>query len=142
MTDERLIRYLEMRLQSNPKSLLFARLADLYLKQGRVDEAIDLCRDGVKHHPSYITGNFILAKAHLAKGDREQAEAEYKKVLSHDQQYLAAHRALGDLMARTGWENKAVMHYKDLLCIDPMDGDTRQMMVSFTSDGKLPETPK
>ena len=139
MTDNKLIQYLEMRLQSNPKSLLFARLADLYLKQGRVDEAIDLCRDGVKHHPSYITGNFILGKAYLAKGDRENAEAEYKKVLSHDQQYLAAHRALGDLMARTGWENKSVLHYRDLLRIDPLDGDTRQMMSSFTSDGKPPE---
>ena len=140
MSDEKLIQYLETRLQSNPKSLLFARLADHYLKQGRVDEAIDLCRDGVKHHPSYITGNFILGKAYLAKGDRENAEAEYKKVLSHDQQYLAAHRALGDLMARTGWENKSILHYKDLLRIDPLDGDTRQMMSSFTAEGKPPES--
>ena len=51
------IQRLEERLRENPKSLLFARLADLYLHQERIDEAIDLCLEGVQHHPSYVTGN-------------------------------------------------------------------------------------
>jgi len=137
MNDEKIIQRLEARLQDNPKSLLFARLADYYLKQDRIDEAIDLCEEGVKHHPSYVTGNFILSKAHLAKNDRDKAEAELKKVLSHDQQYLSAQKELGDLMARTGWENKAVMHYKDILRIDPMDDETRQILNKISYDGSL-----
>ena len=137
MTDEKHIQFLEARLQDNPKSLHFARLADHYLKQGRIDEAIELCLEGINHHPSYVTGNFILAKAYLAKGEREKAEAEYKKVLTHDQQYLAAHRELGDLMAKTGWENKAIMHYKTILRIDPLDDETRQMLRSFSGEGRI-----
>ncbi len=137
MTDEENIQYLEARLRDNPKSLHFARLADYYLKQGRIDEAIQLCLEGINHHPSYVTGNFILAKAYLAKGEREKAEAEYKKVLTHDQQYLAAHRELGDLMAKTGWENKAIMHYKTILRIDPLDEETRQMLRSVSGEGRI-----
>jgi len=137
MTDEENIQYLEARLRDNPKSLHFARLADYYLKQGRIDEAIQLCVEGINHHPSYVTGNFILAKAYLAKGEREKAEAEYKKVLTHDQQYLAAHRELGDLMAKTGWENKAIMHYKTILRIDPLDEETRQMLRSVSGEGRI-----
>ena len=137
MTDEEHIQYLESRLRDNPKSLHFARLADHYLKQGRIDEAIELCLEGINHHPSYVTGNFILAKAYLAKGEREKAESEYKKVLTHDQQYLAAHRELGDLMAKTGWENKAIMHYKTILRIDPLDEETRQMLRSVSGEGRI-----
>jgi len=142
MSDEKMIQWLEARLQDNPKSLFFARLADCYVKQGRLDEAIELCEEGVKHHPSYVTGNFILAKAYLAKNDREKAEAEFKKVLSHDRQYLAAHRELGDLMARTGWENKAIMHYKDILQIDPGDNDTHLMYQKLTYEGEPLEPPQ
>jgi tetratricopeptide (TPR) repeat protein len=137
MTREENIQYLEARLRDNPKSIHFARLADYYLKQGRIDEAIELCLEGINHHPSYVTGNFILAKAYLAKGEREKAEAEYKKVLTHDQQYLAAHRELGDLMAKTGWENKAIMHYKTILRIDPLDEETRQMLRSVSGEGRI-----
>ena len=53
-----IIEDLEKRLKTNPKSLLFARLADLYLKADRKEEAIQLCEEGVKNHPSYITGHF------------------------------------------------------------------------------------
>ena len=54
MTTQETVQYLEDRLQSNPKSLLFARLADFYIKQGRIDDAIGLCKSGVKHNPDYI----------------------------------------------------------------------------------------
>lgn len=137
MEIENTIQQLENRLRDNPKSLLFARLADLYLRKGRIDEAIDLCIEGVKNNPSYVTGNFILGKAYIAKGDHEKAEAEFKKVLSHDQQYLAAHKHLGDLMAKMGWENSAAMHYKDILRIDPLEEEARQMLQTFSLEENI-----
>lgn len=137
MEIENTIQQLEDRLRGNPKSLLFARLADLYLRKGRIDEAIDLCIEGVKNNPSYVTGNFILGKAYIAKGDHEKAEAEFKKVLSHDQQYLAAHKHLGDMMAKMGWENSAAMHYKDILRIDPLDEEARQMLETFSLEENI-----
>ena len=142
MTDEKTIEYIESRLRDNPKSLHFARLADYYIKQQRIEDAIELCLEGMKHHPSYVTGSFVLAKAYMAQGEQEKAEAEYKKVLTHDQQFLAAHRQLGDLMAKTGWENKAVMHYKDILRIDPLDGETRQILTNLTGERRFPVTPR
>ena len=132
MTSMNMIDELEDRLNDNPKSLLFARLADFYLKSGRIDDAIHLCRQGIKYNPSYVAGHFIMGKALIAAGDHEKAESSFKKVISHDRQYLAAHKLLGDIMARMGWENKAAVHYRDLLQIDPMEEEAREMLRSFS----------
>ncbi len=125
---------MEIRLEKNPKSFLFARLADMYLDEGRSEEALRLCQEGIKHHPSYVTGHFILAKAHLARGEQEEAEAALKRVITHDREFLAAHKLLGDLMARQGWENKAAVYYRDILEIDPLENETREILKSFSLD--------
>ncbi len=132
MTEEESIRYLEERLKENPKSLLFARLAEFYVHRGRIDEAIELCSQGIQHHPDYLTGHYILGKAYDTKGDQEKAEAEYKKVLSHDCHYLAAHKALGDMMLAMGWEDKAALHYREILRIDPLEEEIHELLNSLT----------
>jgi tetratricopeptide (TPR) repeat protein len=131
MENEDMREYLESRIKDNPKSLFFAHLADFYLAQGRIDEAIALCSEGVKHHPYYSTGYFVLAKAHLLKKEYDKAEAELKKVLSHDQQYLAAHKLLGDILMKNGWETTAVQHYGAVLEIDPMEEKVRGMLKRY-----------
>jgi len=137
MTIEETIKQYETRMKENPKSLIFARLSDLYIREGRIDEAIQLCLDGINNHPSYVTGNFILAKAYLAKDESESAETELKKVLAHDRHHLSAHKLLGDLMAQTGWENKAILHYREILRIDPLHEETRKMLLSMSPGDDL-----
>ncbi len=112
---------LEDKIKENPQSLLFARLADIYLDQDQVDAAIQLCRQGLKANPTYITGHYVLAKAYLKNNEHEKAESALKKVLSHDRQFISAHKHLGDLMIKLGWENTAVTHYRDILKIDPFE---------------------
>ena len=137
MAEEETMKHLEERLKDNPQSLLFARLADIYIRKGRIDDAIKLCLQGVQYHPYYITGNFILGKAYDAKGDSEKAEAEFKKVLSHDKQYMSAHKALGDMMLAMGWEDKAALHYKEILRIDPLEEEVHELLNSFSFENEL-----
>ncbi len=137
MDDNTVIQYLENRLNKNPKSLLFARLADNYIARGRIDEAIILCKSGIKYHPDYITGYLILSKAFLIKEDYEKAETELKRVLSRDRHYIAAHKYLADLMLKMGWENTAAMHYKDILKIDPLNAEASEKL----SELNVPDMP-
>lgn len=125
---------LESRMRDNPNSLLFAHLADLYLTKGRIDDAIHTCDVGLKQHAAYVTGYFVLAKAYLAAGKPDKAEASLKTILTHDRQYLSAHKLLGDIMARDGWENKAAVHYRDLLRIDPLEMEARDMLSSMSGE--------
>lgn len=122
------VQFLEGYLKENPESILFARLADSYLKMEKIDEAIELCEDGIKKHPYYATGHFVLGKGYMAKNLFEQAEKEFKRVLLFDPKFLAAHKLYGDLMKEIGWENTCEMSYKKILQIDPLDEVARSMV--------------
>jgi tetratricopeptide (TPR) repeat protein len=132
MNQEDLKTHLEARLKDNSKSLIFAWLADLYLAENRIQEAIQLCTEGIKNHPSYVTGYFILAKAYLANQESENAETALKNVLSHDREYLSAHLLLGDLMKKMGWENKAAAHYREILAIDPAEDIAKERLATLS----------
>ncbi len=73
---------LEKRLESNPLSPVFARLASLYLSANRLEEARNLCEKGVTHYPQYSTGHLILGQCYMRLGILEGAREELQRTLS------------------------------------------------------------
>jgi tetratricopeptide (TPR) repeat protein len=128
---------LEKKLKENPQSLVFARLADIYLTEDRIDDAIQVCQAGLKGNPTYVTGHFVLAKAYMLQNDLEKAESALKKVLTHDRNFITAHKYLGDLMIKLGWENTAITHYKDILNIDPLESNILSILEKLSDE--IPE---
>ncbi|MDZ7361802.1 MAG: tetratricopeptide repeat protein [candidate division KSB1 bacterium] len=127
---------LQVLLQQNPNSLTFGRVADALLKMDRVDEAIQLCEDGLRRHPSYVTGHMVLGKCYLKKKLFDQAEKEFKRVLLFDPKYLAAHKYYGDLMREIGWDNTCEMSYRKILQIDPFDENVRTVVEELAQKTK------
>lgn len=84
---------------SDPKSPLFAPLANLYLEDGMVDEAIQLCLSGLENYPDSLDGHLVLGKAYLKRGDWELARDELKMVLSLDRTNEEARSSLGQMQA-------------------------------------------
>ncbi len=137
------IKFLEAKLAKNPASILFARLADAYLQSDRLDDAIDLCEKGIKKHPYYVTGHYILGKCYLRKKLFDQAEKELKRVLLFDSKYIAAHRDYGELMAQIGWNNTCEMSYEEILRIDPFNEKARRRLEELREQLALsPETQR
>lgn len=127
LTDKR-IEELEVYLRANPNSILFARLADCLLESGKVDQAIEICEEGLKKHPYYVTGHFVMGKCYLKKELHDQAEKELKRVLFLDPKYLAAHKLYADIMHKTGWENAVETSYEKILEIDPLNTKIRSKL--------------
>ena len=119
---------LKSRLQQNPDSLLFARVAEQLLNKGQVDEATRICEEGTRKHPYYVTGRMVLGKCYLQKKMFDLAEKEFKRVLLFDPKYIAAHKFYGDLMREAGWPNACEMSYKKILAIDPLDRTAKEML--------------
>ena len=67
--------------QENPKSMVFAPIAEYFQLYGMVDEAIKICLEGLKQNPNLISGHLVLAKAYLHKKDLEKAKPHLHFVL-------------------------------------------------------------
>ncbi len=63
------------------ESILFAHKADLLIKKEQIEEALELCEEGVKRFPFYTEGYVQLARAHQLLEQDEQAIEAYKKAL-------------------------------------------------------------
>src|SRR5574341_1211730 len=128
---------LQVLLQQNPNSLTFGRVADALRQQGRLDEAIQLCEEGIRRHPYYVTGHIVLGKCYLQKKLFDQAEKEFKRVLMFDSKYIAAHKYYGDLMREIGWDNTCEMSYRKILQIDPLDEDVQAVVEELAHKSKI-----
>lgn len=68
--------------QDNPSSIVFAPVADFFLKYDMIDAAMKVCREGLRRHPDLVSGRIVMAKVHLSRGNWEEAEGELRRVLS------------------------------------------------------------
>jgi tetratricopeptide (TPR) repeat protein len=125
------IETLKQRLDENPESMLFARLAERYLQLDKIDQAIDICRQGLDRHPDYASGHFVLAKCFFAQQQYDEAERGLKKAITIDPKFLKAHKLYGDLMTRIGWNKSSETSYRKILEFDPLDEVTRNLLSSI-----------
>ncbi|HWA06738.1 MAG TPA: tetratricopeptide repeat protein, partial [Ignavibacteria bacterium] len=69
MVDTDIIKYLiqklEDKIRANPLTPEFVKLANYYLINGNINEAIDLLHAGLKFYPNYTTAHLLLGKAYL-----------------------------------------------------------------------------
>lgn len=109
------------RFQEDPTSRVFAPLAEAYRRLGRVDEAIEICREGLEHHPDFHGGRVALAKCFLDKKKYAEAKAELERVVHAVPENLLAQRLLGDANQILGQVHAALHCYKMALLLSPSD---------------------
>ncbi|MBN2036112.1 MAG: tetratricopeptide repeat protein, partial [Chitinispirillaceae bacterium] len=129
MTTEKM---LEERLQQNPDSLAFSRLADIHRKAGNISRAIALCTKGVEQHPAYVTGRIILGRCYLEQEDLDKAVDAFTTVCRIDRRNIVAIKMLADIFLRQGLQEKAGDLYTLLARMDPYN----EMLVRSASQMK------
>ena len=85
--------------QDDPESIVFAPLADFFLRYQMLDDALKICRAGLKRHPRLISGRLVMARIHLARGNWDEAEDEVRYLLQLQPENEAA-LALGKQVER------------------------------------------
>jgi tetratricopeptide (TPR) repeat protein len=123
-----LIEKYQRALEQNPRSLVFAPLAECYRKLGMLKEASLLLRDGMRNHPQYVLGH--LGMAELAK-DQGNYQLAYTLLKS----FKDSHRdnfKLMKLYARSCFQlqhfEEALQTYKYILFLNPKDKDAAMMV--------------
>src|SRR5579883_2699959 len=112
--------YLET-MRQNPRSMVFAPLAEAYIKAGKLQEAVDVCQRGLLSHPEFIEGRLALGKALLAQKRLKEAQVELLKVVKLDRQNRQGYKLLAEvLVGRSDFERAGAIlqHARQL---DPSD---------------------
>jgi tetratricopeptide (TPR) repeat protein len=112
---------LRQRLTDEANWRAFPQLADELRKLGRLDEAVAVCRDGLRKHPDYRLARVALAQVLLDRGDLEDARQELQVVLESAPSNVVAGRLLGDCLDRLGDSRAALLAYKAALAFAPRD---------------------
>lgn len=119
------IKNLEEQLAKNPDSLCFARLSEVYLKTGLIDDALHTARLGVTKHPRYLSGQRAHALACHAKGLNDEALAALKLVTEAMPEDIPSQKLFGRLSAEAGARDAAIMAYLTALEFAPDDVESR-----------------
>jgi len=92
---------LRRRVDADPASIAFARLAEEYRRAGKFEEAVRVGRAGLTHHPNYLSAHVTLARALTELGRFSEARGEFQFVIDAAPDNLAAIRGLADLHQRS-----------------------------------------
>jgi Tfp pilus assembly protein PilF len=109
------------KLDAHPNSLIFARLANTYLKSGRTDQAIHICEEGLSHRYGYLSGHVIMAKCYAKIGLVDQAKEEYHRTLKFDAGHIGALFHLGELSYGEKKYDHALTYFEQILFHDPLN---------------------
>src|SRR5438093_156041 len=112
---------LRRRLDKDPGSRLFAQLAEELRKDGDLEEAIRVSREGLHKHPAYPSARMTLGRALLDTGDLAAARTEFEIVLKGAPDNILASRFLGECLEGLGDLAAARDRFKATLALAPGD---------------------
>lgn len=107
--------------EKNPKSRVFAPLAESYRKIGMLDESLNILRKGIKQHPSYILGYIVLAHCYFDKEQFEMAYNTLRPFVSQNLENLSLQKLFARTCVKLGYLEEALNSYKNLLLVNPRD---------------------
>lgn len=114
--------------QEDPTSRVFAPLAESYRKAGMPDEAIEIAREGLRHHPNFIGGRVALARALYDKKLYQEVVDELSNVVRDVPDNLVAQRLIAESHLMLGQIADALSAYKMLLYFSPSDRETARIV--------------
>jgi tetratricopeptide (TPR) repeat protein len=133
------IEKLAERLAKDPSSKLFVPLAEEYLKGGMFEEAITVLKDGLKHHPSYISARVALGKAYHKKGLIKESLEEFKKVVAVNPDNLLAHKRLVEIHKVLGNIEDAIKNCNTILLLNPKDEEIKGILKQLEGIRPVPK---
>ncbi len=125
-----LLKYLKM-FQDDPTSRIFAPLAESYRKMGLADEAIEICKEGLEHHPDFTGGLVALARAYSDKRMYGEVKATLKKVVDELPDNLMAQRLYAEACLSLAEIPEALSALKMILYFNPNDMDALNLVTEI-----------
>ena len=125
--DPLLYTYLK-RYQEDPRSRVFAPLAEAYRKAGLVEEAIEIAREGLEIHPTFVGGKVALSRALFDQERYDEVLEVLEPVIRDVPDNLLAQRLVAESNLILKRHPEALNAYKMLLYFNPTDEKTAELV--------------
>ena len=119
--------------QNDPSSRIFAPLAEAYRKAGLTDEAIEIAREGLRVHPTFIGGRVALARALFDQKKYDEVISELSEIVRDVPDNLVAQRLMAESCLMIGRVADALSAYKMLLYFNPASTETADIVKELES---------
>lgn len=105
----------------NPRSRVFAPLAESYRKFGLLDEAYKVLKNGIKHHPDYVLGHLVLAHCYFDEEKYQLVYETLKPLLAKNIDNVQMQKLFSESCMQLGHLEEALDTFKYLLFLNPQD---------------------
>ncbi|MEP6922702.1 MAG: tetratricopeptide repeat protein, partial [bacterium] len=110
-------------------------LINVYAKNNQLDKAHARVDQVLSSYPNMAGLHYLKAQVYGFQRNQQGAEAELRKTIELDANYLPAYSALGALFVNTKQEDRAIEEYKKIVAIRP-DNGTAYTLIGMLYDAK------
>jgi tetratricopeptide (TPR) repeat protein len=126
-TSPLLIKYLKA-YDANPKSKVFAPLAETYRKMGMVEEAMSILNKGIRFHPDYPIAYLTLAQCYADRGAFENSYSVLRPIVANHLENILMQKVFALSCLETKRLNEALDAYHYILYLNPKDQEAGKMV--------------
>lgn len=107
--------------KKNPRSKVFAPLAESFRKMGMLDDAYKILKDGIRNHPTYTLGYIVLAHCYFDQGKFELTYNTLRPIVAQNADNISLQKVFAKSCMNLGYLEEALDTYKYLLFMNPRD---------------------
>lgn len=107
--------------EKNPRSRVFAPLAETYRKLGMTEKAMEILAQGIRYNPGYAMGYLGLAFCYADLKQYTLAYNTLRPIVDTSRDNIRLQKLFADVCLNLGYKEEALDAYKYLLFINPRD---------------------
>jgi len=116
-----LIAKYEGQLERDPRSRVFAPLAEAYRKVGLIENAFKVLQKGIRYNPDYLLGYLTLAQCYIDKGEYPLSYSTLRPLAPLHRDNIRLQNLFAVSAEKTGNKSEALDTFKYLLFLQPKD---------------------
>jgi tetratricopeptide (TPR) repeat protein len=131
---------LPLQSSDGPGAAGYNNLANAYLKQGKVDEAIQTARHAIEIEPGYGVAHYNLGNLYAQQGKFALAQRHFEEALRLYPNYADVHSNYGQLLAERGDIKSGIEHFRKAIELNPaLSRAHLNLGVALAKQGRLDE---
>ncbi len=120
--------------ESNPRSRVFAPLAEVYRKLGMLEKSYEIIKKGLRNYPDYTLAYVILAKCYFDEKKYDLAFNTIRPFVSKGRDNITMQKLFARTCIELGQLELALETYKFVLFLNPKDNEAAAKVLLLEDD--------